>query len=625
MNDWNNSSPGDEPKSFFLWRWMRRFGRWLRNFFALVGFLYTIVPIAIIWIFYSYSQPSRPSHEPNKHSGPRSLWLNLDSEILEHQTNMSQALMVQIFGGDGGIYLPDLRSSLKKAAEDATIKDLNINISGLSGSAANLEELRAILVEFRETSKKPVQSWVHRMDNAALLASSATDKVYLAPASEVMIPGPVFSQIYGGDAFRKLGIDLQVVRAGKYKSAFEAFIANDPSPESKEMMGSLESSLRDQMVSLIAQGRNKQKAEPFHWLKESIFTATKAKELGIVDELAYLPSIDFESGENIAFEDYAETASSGGILIKKGYSLTPESGIALIEATGEIVPASDDERSITPEALKEELEWARTNKEVSAVVLRVSSPGGSASASDEIWEYVKRLNAEKPVIASFGSVAASGGYYISVGARKIIANPSTITGSIGVIGLIPNFGGFRDKYGITFPVTTQSNRAVMLSGSGKMTPEDQKYIGDSIDETYRTFKSRVSEGRKLSMEKVESMAQGRVFSGIQALELGLVDQLGTMKDAFQVAKVEAGLDPDKLYPIHRYEGKAFSLSECLSSPAKMRRCLRRHGSQLKSSLAAEGREYLIGEDAKVAATLRQIKQLKTSKERAFALYQGPTL
>ena len=555
--------------------------------------------------------------EQAKATGPRSLWLALDSGIRDVQPQMSEEFLKELFGGNEGLYLPDLSTALRNAASDPKIKDLQIVIDGLSGSLANLEELRQILNEFRETSSKPIHAWVHHLDNAALLISSATDKVFLTPVAEVMIPGPAFPQIYAGDAIRKLGVDLQVVRAGKYKSAFESLIANEPSAESKEMMGSLESSLRNQMVKLLAEGRKKQPNEAFLWLKESVFTAAKAKELGIVDELAYAPNVDFEDGNNELFDDYAADQVPAGRLFGKGYSLTPERGLALIEAAGEIVGASEDGRAITPGMMQEELEWARTNKDVAAIVLRVSSPGGSASASDEIWEYVRRLNAEKPVIASFGSVAASGGYYISAGARKIVADPTTITGSIGVIGMIPNFEPFKDKYGITFPITTQSNRAAMLSGGKKMTPEDHKYIGDSIDETYRTFKSRVSEGRKIPMEKVEALAQGRVYSGMQALELGLVDQLGTLRDAFQVAKKEAGLDEKKLYPIYRYEPAKLSLSECLTSLGKMRKCFRRHGSHVKASI----RESILGDDAGIYSAIKRARAL-SAKDRVLTLYTG---
>jgi protease-4 len=620
MAEWTTSNPTEiNEQKGFMRRWSSRLWRAIRNFFALIGFVYTVVPLALIWFMTSQMQPHKPSKVASTASKDqkKTLWLNLDSVILEREPDMGQALFNQLFGKHEGLYLPDIGTALKRAASDESILALNLKIDGLGASLSSLDELAQQLAEFRDTSKKPVHAYVSHMDNAALMISSTCDKVYLAPVAEVMIPGPVFGQIYFGEALRKLGVDVQVVRAGKYKSAFEALIANEQSPESKEMMEALETSLRSHLVQHIAKGRQKQPSEPHLWLKESIFTAAKAKELGIVDELAYAPSIDFESPDHQALLDYSDENASA---LPKGYSLGSEKGIALIEATGEITSMGEDHETITPEAVGAELDWARTNNEIAAVVLRVSSPGGSASASDEIWDQVRRLNDVKPVIASFGSVAASGGYYISVAAKKIIANPSTITGSIGVIGLIPNFEPFKEKYGVTFPITTQSNRAAMLSGGRKMSVEDHKYLGDSIDDTYSTFKARVAEGRKLSLEKVESMAQGRVYSGQQAKELGLIDELGSLKDAFQLAKREAGLDETRLYPVHRYEPAEFSLSECFSSMNKMRRCLKKHGGSLSHAIKKEviGSQLL---DLQQQSLLWQHRGV-SYKERVLTQYEG---
>ncbi len=621
MNEWNSSSAapipsGERPQRSFIIRVITRLWRWFRNLFAVIGFVYTLVPICLIWILFHNLQSSKPkpTAKASKSNGPQSVWLQLDSSILESEPRMGSEILRQFFGNDGGIYLPELRATLRSASTDANVKDLNILVDGLQGSMADLEELRGMISEFK-ASGKPITSYILHMDNAALIITSATDKVILAPVAEVMIPGPAFPSIYMGDALRKVGVDIQVVRAGKYKNAFESFIANEPSAESREEMNSLESSLRNRMVKLVAEGRKKQDSEAFLWLKESIFTAAKAKELGIVDDLAYPPNIDFDDGKNITADDYAMDTSGP---LSQGYSLTPQKGIALIEAVGEIVGVGDDSRMITPAAIQDELEWARTNTDIAAVVLRVSSPGGSASASDLIWESVRRLNAEKPVIASFGSVAASGGYYISAGARKIIADPSTITGSIGVIGMIPNFEPFKEKYGLSFPITTQSNRAAMLSGGKKMTADDLRYLENTIDDTYRTFKSRVAEGRKMTLDKVEALAQGRVYTGMQAKELGLVDELGSLKDAMQIAKKEAGLDEKKLYPVHRYEPTQLSLSECLTSISKMKRCIRRHGSHIRSSMEDE----ILGDEGRAIKATLKATSVAARRDRIATLYTG---
>lgn len=608
-------SSHEKPQQSFLMRWLSRLWRWFRNLFAVIGFVYTIVPLLILWaIFHHLQGPKKPPGSIKKTEGPQSLWLTLDSSILDAEPHMGSTILRQLLGSDEGIYLPEIRGVLRQASTDSNVKDLNLVVDGLHGSMADIEELRAVIGEFK-ASGKTITSYVLNMDNAALLLTSVTDKIILAPVSEVMIPGPAFSSVYVGEALRKIGVDVQVVRAGKYKSAFEAFISNEPSPESKEMMSALESSLRNRMVKLVAEGRKKQDSETFLWFKESIFTAAKAKELGMVDELAYPPMIDFDDGKHLTLDDYESQIGNGPL--SQGYSFTPQKGIALIEAAGEIVSTGGDGQLITPDAMLEELEWARSNPDVAAVVLRVASPGGSAAASDLIWAAVHRLNSEKPVIASFGSVAASGGYYISAGARKIIADPSTITGSIGVIGMIPNFEPFKEKYGVTFPITTQSNRAALLSGGKKMSAEDLRYLESTIDDTYRTFKSRVAEGRKMTLDKVESLAQGRVYSGMQAKELGLVDELGSLKDAIQVAKKEAGLDEKKLYPMLRYEPAQLNLSECLASMSKMKRCFRRHASHIRTSIKDE----LLGAEGRVIQTAMRA-QATAKRERVSAVYTG---
>ncbi len=584
MTDW---SSGDQdatrPRQNFFLRWTKRIFRWIRNLFAFVGFVYTVVPLLLIWaLFHTGEGPKHQKIVDKHHKDPFSVWLQLDAAIIEHEPYMGENFLRELFGREEGVYLPSIRSALRDAAADKMVKDLQIVIDGLAGSPANIEELRDILLDFKSAGK-PITAWVSHMDNAALLVASVADKINLNPVSEVSLPGPAFPMTYFGDALKKLGVEMQVVRTGKYKSAFEPFVANEPSAESREALGAVERSLRDQMVKHVATGRKKQDSEVFLWFKESFFTPAKAKELGIVDELTYMPFIDFETAPDILLDDYASDESLAGRLTK-GYSLKPDEGLALIEAVGEIVDGSDGEQVITPAAMEEELHWAMTDDNVRAVVIRIASPGGSAAASDFIWDRVRTLNEKKPVIISMGSVAASGGYYIASGGQKIFADASTITGSIGVIGMIPNLDGMRDKWGVSFHAITQSNRGNVLAGR-KMTAQDQAYLQATVEDVYRTFKSRVAASRKMSMEKVESLAQGRIYTGQQAKENGLVDEIGSLKDAFQFAKKAGGLDENKLYPIHRYEPAEMSLSDCLASMSKLRKCFRHHGSIVRSEVA----------------------------------------
>jgi protease IV len=603
VSDWSNEPTQVEPRKNFLFRWMGNIARWLRNFFALVGFLSLLLPVILVWSLLNLGESDRSGRAGSKESNkPFSLWIRLDGAIAEHEPEMGEALFRQLFAQEEGLYIPNVRSALRSAADDKLVKDLNLVIDGLSGSPADIEELHNILVDFK-ASGKPVTSWVAHMDNAALLISSSSDKVNLNPVSDVSLPGPAFSSTYFGDALRRLGVEMQIIRTGKFKNVFEPFISNEPSTESREALSAVERSMREQMVKLIAQGRKKQDSEVFLWLKESFFTPAKAKELGIVDELTYLPHVNFDSGVDRLLDDYMDDDSLSERL-KRGYSLRPDEGLGFIEAVGDIVTYEDSERAITPDAMSEELFWALENNDVKAVVLRIASPGGRADVADYIWDKVRILNQKKPVIVSMGSVAASGGYYIAVGGSHIFADASTITGSIGVIGMLPNLEGMRDKWGVSFHTVTQSNRANILSGK-KMTAQDQSYMQSTVEDVYRTFKSRVAAGRKISMDKIEQLAQGRIYTGQQAKENGLIDEIGDLKEAFQYAKKVAGLDPNKLYPIHRYEPPRLSAAECFSSLSKLRRCFRKHGSSLRSAIA----EVVFDTKLDHVRTLRQVNDV----------------
>lgn len=619
MNDWNNEPSANEPRRGFLITWIARIGRWLRNFFALVGIMVVLGPVVLIWSLMQIGESGKPSRSAAKNTKtPFSIWVDLDSRIVENEQRMGEAFFREFFGNDGGIYLPSVRSALRNAADDKLVKDIQLVINGLSGSPADIEELREILLDFK-ASGKSITSWVAHMDNAALMISSVSDKIHLNPVSEVSLPGPAFPMTYFGDGLKRLGVEMQVIKTGKFKSAFEPFVSNEPSPESREALGAIERDLRDQMVKSVAQGRKKQDSEVFLWFKESFFTPAKAKELGIVDDLAYIPQIDFEVSTDRSLDDYSQDGSITG-RIAKGYSLKPDDGLGFIEAVGNIVDGEDGERSITPDALSDELNWALNDTNVKAVVLRIASPGGSAAASDFIWDRVRALNEKKPVIISMGSVAASGGYYIASGGQRIFADAATITGSIGVIGMLPNLEGMKDKWGVSFHTISQSNRSNIIGGR-KMTSQDQSYMQATVDDVYRTFKSRVAASRKMSMEKVEQLAQGRVYTGQQAKENGLVDEIGSLKDTFQFAKKVAGLDPNKLYPIHRYEPAEFSAAECLTSISKLRKCFRHHGSIAKLEIA----RGVVGPQLDELKKIKALEKLSSKRQTLMLLPIEPKI
>ncbi len=406
--------------------------------------------------------------------------------------------------------------------------------------------------------------------------------------------GRFFQLTYLGSALRKLGVELEVYRAGKYKSAFETFASDKPSPETSEVFGSLDSSELSYLVTKYKQ-RRPQAADVAGWFKTGFFSSDAALKAGIVDAVG-----DYQAARDIAaqkaqseekkdqtahFADWSEVASS---LQSKPQNLGKES-IGLIHATGEINLASEgsglSKESISPGLLEPEVEWALGEDEVKAVVLRIDSPGGSATASEMIWAQFKKLASKKPLIVSMGQVAASGGYYIASPAQLILAEPLTLTGSIGVIGAKPVFKGVSEQFGISFFTFNSSLRRAALDPATPASEEDKRVIGEQIDATYETFLSRVAEGRRKTRDEVHAIAQGRVYNGLQAKELGLVDQIGGLSEALLEAKKLAGLDVNKLYPVSQYEGENLGLTQCLQRVGSLFDCLRKmQGVKLLAAL-----------------------------------------
>lgn len=553
----------------------------VRGYFAIVGLLVTLGPVLIVALATRGGGEAPKAKVDFSAEHPARLKLGLHGLLVEKEPDISDRFLSRLFGDDTSLYLPDIRSALRRAATDERVARLEIEIGSLTGSLAELTELRRMLVEFRDGGK-PLHAVLVEGSDWNYYVASAAGQVILNPASSLVIPGPTFTLTYFGEALRKLGVEIEVLRAGKYKSAFEAFVQNAPSEPTLEQYRTMEESLRAHLVEAVAASRGKDAATVRGWFQRSIFTAEEARASGLVDAIGY----DAEASDLpataareplVKLEDYAASGAPETRPV-----VEDQGGIALIEAVGEIHMGDSGmaDEGITPLGMRRELRWAQTDDKVKAVVLRVSSPGGSAVASDMIWNDVRKLAAEKPVVVSMGAYAASGGYYISAPAHRLIAEPTTITGSIGVIGMLPRLGAFEEKYGVSFHIITQSDRARLLNPGTKGTDEDKALMTATIDQVYKTFVEKVAAGRKMPAAEVDARAQGRVYSGLQALDLKLVDAIGGLPDAFKAAKELAGFDVDKLYPVLHYEGDELDLHECLGSPQQMMRCLRRGGARV---------------------------------------------
>jgi protease-4 len=331
----------------------------------------------------------------------------------------------------------------------------------------------------------------------------------------------------------------------------------------------LESNLRQHIIETTAGGRGRPASEVSRWYKQTIFTGKAALDEGLVDVLGYrdeAKSAFFTAiGKNfdrIDWDDFSHEAKrkerEKGLLLNKD-------GIALIEFAGEIVD-SGDEDTITPKNVRKRTQWAEKEDRVKAVVIRISSPGGSMAAADLMWADIAKLAKKKPVIVSMGNYAASGGYYIATPAKRIFADAATITGSIGVYGMFPNAQHVKEKWGVSFHMITGSDRRALLNLGQQSSSFDMTLIETMINDAYDTFLGKVAAGRGFSVEKAHSLGQGRVYTGLEAHKNGLVDEIGGLQKAINYAAKEAGISNEALPVIYRYKGGRFSIKACLVDP-----------------------------------------------------------
>ena len=451
-------------------------------------------------------------------------------------------------------HLLKVLQGIEKAKYDNNVKGLYLNFTGM-GQPTNgaLEELRRAIIDFKQSGKFVV-AYNEGYSQYSYYLASVADKVYLHPEGHFSWAGVAFPQLYMKGAFDKLGIKAEVFRptSCKYKSAVEPYIREDMSPENRAQLQKVADDMWGVIVKGIAESRNLSPAQ-LNALADNLEVSLPEDALKhkLVDELIY---------EDVMAEKFAEygvkaNADNDYNIVSLGeyIALSPmlpkfsAPAVGIVYAEGQIFDGEGDDDNVYSANVVELLKKAREDDKIKSVVLRVNSPGGSALASDVIWREVELLRKEKPVIVSMGSYAASGGYYISSSADAIIADKLTITGSIGVFGmLLEGENALKEKLGITSDVTKSGSSAdlgagIMGIGIRKFTDAERKVFIRSVDKVYETFTTRVSEGRNLPMEKVLEISQGRVWSGTRAVSLGLADANGGLREAIAVAVDKAGI------------------------------------------------------------------------------------
>jgi protease-4 len=490
--------------------------------------------------------------------------------VLDLSTNFSDApphLDLAALGGrEESLQLRAATRSLRAAATDERITGVyltgDLNPAGYGSGHAALRELRAALLAFREAGK-PVVAYLTFASTRTYYVASAASDLALDPYGMILLPGLAAEPMFFAGAFEKVGINVQVTRAGKYKSAVEPFTRREMSAENREEVRELLQDLWDSLLGEIGTSRGVTAAQVQAVVdQEGLIRAAEALGAKLIDRTAYRDEIydalkakTGRAGSEKPFKQvtlaaYARQLKPASALPapRRVEGVEPGSGkagrIAIVYAEGEIVDGEGSPDEIGGARLSRELRKLRQDKNVRAVVLRVNSPGGSAASSEVVQREVRLLRREKPVVVSMGSYAASGGYWISAYADRIFAEPTTITGSIGVFGMQFDVQRLADSLGVTFDRVKTGRFADAMTVSRPKTPEEMAVLQRMVDWIYGEFLAKVAEGRNLPPDKVAAIAQGRVWSGADALEHGLVDELGGLDAALAYAAGKAGLAAD---------------------------------------------------------------------------------
>ncbi len=459
------------------------------------------------------------------------------------------------FQGQSGLGLDQIVKNLEKAKDDDHIEGIYLNLSNTSMGMATMEEIRNAILDFKESGKWVVAYSEIYSQGAFYLASTA-DEIYMYPEGMLDFRGLNVEIMFMKNALEKLDIEPQIIRGSnnKFKSAVEPLILEEMSQANRVQTEKWLNGLWSTMLTGIADSYGKSPEEIDALAQEyAVQRADDAVELGLVTALKYEDEVkeilrgklELDEEDDLALVSLPKYFSAEGKKDddkKRTFELHRDK-VAVVYATGGIESGKGDNTVIGSETFQKAIRSARQDTTVKAIVLRVNSPGGSALASDVIWRETVLAKAEKPVVVSMGDVAASGGYYIACAADKIIAMPNTITGSIGVFGVLPNMKGFfNEKLGLTFDGVKTNQYADFGQVTRPMTSNEELILQKSVDDIYDVFLSHVAEGRGMTVEYVDSIGQGRVWSGIDALELGLVDDLGGLDYAIEEAARLAGIE-----------------------------------------------------------------------------------
>ncbi len=480
------------------------------------------------------------------------LHLKLDVPITENEIeNPLEGLPIP--GAVSPLGLLQFKKVISNAKTDSKIKGIYLDLSIFMGGYGVAKEVRDALLDFRDAGKWVV-AYSEMYTEQAYYVASAADNVYLNPQGEMEFNGLSVEVSFFKKMFDKLDIKPQIFRVGDFKSAVEPFMLDKMSNENRLQLNELISDLHNTMLQDISKSRNISYDELKRMADKMSVTDTKgALQFGLVDSLLYFDQVQDHLRQRLGLANDAEINFVKFGKYKKSFSAYDDSKneIAIIVADGDILPGKAQNGVIGSDSFAEELRKARNNDRIKAIVLRINSPGGSALASDVMWREIVLTTKVKPVIASMSDYAASGGYYLAMGCDTIVAQPTTITGSIGVFSVLFDVSSFLDnKIGITFDEVKTGEVGELVTITRPLTDVEKAVWQKKTEEIYNSFTEKAAEGRNMSVEELRKVASGRVWTGAQAKERGLVDVLGNFEDAVEIAAKKAGVQDD--YRIRYY-------------------------------------------------------------------------
>lgn len=536
----------------------------LRNLLATVVGLFIFTFLCFLILIGIVSVAS--SEEEVTLSDASILHLKINGPIIERKSeDPFEAFNEAMGGGPTAVGLKELKEAIDHAKNDDKIEGIYLEPQFLTSGFAKLEELREALLDFKSEGKFII-AYSEAYSEADYFLASVADEIYLNPLGMLEFNGLSAEVTFFKGTLDKIGVEPQIFRVGDFKSAVEPFTRTDMSEASRLQTESFVNTIYNVYLEKVAESRkieiNELREISSSMLVQNTSDALQHKlvtSIGYRDEVYdnFRERLDIEEDKDIDFVTHSKYLKTF-----KNIKVS-DNRIAVIVANGNIVSGEGSDTSIGSDTFAEEVRKAREDEKIKAVVLRINSPGGSALASDVIWREVKLTQAVKPIIASMSDVAASGGYYIAMACDTIVANPTTITGSIGVFGMLPNAQELlEDKLGITTDVVKTGKYSDILTISRPLTEFEMEVFQNGVEETYETFTNKAAEGRGMTIEALKAVASGRVWSGVEAKEKGLIDVFGDLESAIQIAADKVGIADD--YKINYYPKQKNFIEQLLS-------------------------------------------------------------